>query len=152
MREIKFRCYLTPQCIKEEALNKAYFDKIGHMFDVDVIDFENETVSFRTPSLIDNVPFDHIFLMQYIGIKDKSGKEIYEGDILQYQAEGWEVSLGCVPVSNILIESKMGESCGCCRIVLGWNLDDCSSKDISNEFKVIGNIHDNPELIPGKDK
>lgn len=65
VREIKFRCFV------HDGLNK--------MFNVVNIDWTAECVT--TPNY--NIFFfSDISLMQYTGLKDKNGTEIYEGDIL----------------------------------------------------------------------
>ena len=65
---------------------------------------------------------------QYTGLKDKNGKEIYEGDILG-QEGGW------------IIEVKYIN--GGFRL----NTNHISDYSISKWYKVIGNIYENPELL-----
>lgn len=70
---------------------------------------------------------------QYTGLKDKNGREIYEGDILHdsYTDNTFEVYFdgGSFDVKGILEK------------------DACYLNDISSDSEVIGNIHDNPELL-----
>ncbi len=75
-------------------------------------------------------------IMQYTGIKDKNNKEIYEGDIVHNEHPRPRVvtfQQGAFGVDN------MGFS----------ELHDEHSVDI-NEWIVIGNIYENPELLKGK--
>lgn len=67
MREIKFRAWDNVQEV---------------MLPVENIDFRNDLITFNEDdnSLTDT--FEMITLMQYTGMKDKNGKEIYEGDIV----------------------------------------------------------------------
>jgi len=74
MREIKFRAWdnkgkviLDWLCIRQSAFNRG---DTQLMYDV-----------FTAPSFVDDCGF---MLMQYTGLKDKNGKEIYEGDIVRY--------------------------------------------------------------------
>lgn len=72
---------------------------------------------------------------QFTGLYDKNGKKIYEGDIYRY------------------IDPAGYESINECSWCYGGNFQgfDFSSFRIDNnklsEIEVIGNIHDNPELI-----
>ena len=67
MREIKFRAWDNVQEV---------------MLPVENIDFRNDLITLNEDdnSLTDT--FEMITLMQYTGMKDKNGKEIYEGDIV----------------------------------------------------------------------
>lgn len=70
-------------------------------------------------------------LMQFTGLKDKNGKEIYEGDIVK--DFDWEERL-CEVAFN-------GWSWRLKNIQSGW------WKDWSSDLEVIGNIYENPELL-----
>lgn len=73
-------------------------------------------------------------VMQYTGLKDCNGKEIYEGDIVKYSSDA--------PV--VVTYENQGFIASNCN-------DTCKSPlkvftDI-NKWVVIGNIYENPELI-----
>lgn len=71
-------------------------------------------------------------VMQYTGLKDRNGKEIYEGDILdcgEYHGIKEVVFMN----GSYKIRGKMGQMVG----FGSW----------ANKTKVIGNIHENPELL-----
>lgn len=71
---------------------------------------------------------------QYTGLKDKNGKEIYEGDILDFDEKEWGES---GYVSAVVWDEK--ECCFC--------FDGGTPFDVGQWRKVIGNIYDNPELL-----
>ena len=78
-------------------------------------------------------------VMQYTGLKDKNGKEIYEGDIVQNFRE------------KFIVEYWGGQ------ILVSWylrsiNSGDTSELDCFGEYEVIGNIYENPELLGSEDK
>ena len=66
---------------------------------------------------------------QYTGLKDKNGKEIYEGDIVKYV------------FGNKPIRFDVG------RYWLGETLDDLFGAELRYDLEVIGNIHENSELL-----
>lgn len=91
---------------------------------------------------------------QFTGLKDKNGKDIYEGDILR----GDEYPFNCDGVENYFAVVVWANNvCGFYRIthkkanstVRGASHGNCNEleeEDIKS-FEVIGNIHDNPELL-----
>ena len=82
-------------------------------------------------------------LMQYTGLKDKNGKEIYEGDVVKT----FTVTGGKLQEDKGLQEIHWWNS-GFCRGIKDvqglplWWLD----KD-TQKFEVVGNIYENPELL-----
>lgn len=70
---------------------------------------------------------DRFILMQYTGLKDKNGKEIYEGDICQQSFTGYEKG-------QVSISPTQGVMVGLRPI---WPAN----------VEVIGNIYENPELL-----
>lgn len=95
------------------------------------------------------LPFsDDIILMQFTGLLDKNGKEIYEGDVLTDE-DGYllEVKFGKLPLR------KSGD-CVCtyesfyaqCHGKLGV-APMYACQEIGTWMKIIGNIHENPDLV-----
>jgi hypothetical protein len=107
MREIKFRAWDKQRnCFIGQA-------DFGSM--VFPVDGGNKTTKLNTS--------DSLELMQYTGLKDKNGKEIYEGDIVKRFYEDGE------PIG--LLEIK---------------IPDCFYGE-RKEMEIIGNIYENPELL-----
>jgi uncharacterized phage protein (TIGR01671 family) len=75
-------------------------------------------------------------LMQYTGIEDKNGKEIYEGDIVRFKY--WSDSYQKYKDKVMKVEYLKGFFCP--LVSFG---DEPSSKD----FEVIGDIYKTPELL-----
>lgn len=88
---------------------------------------------------------------QYTGLKDTKGKEIYEGDLLKsafsknvFGVITWnEKGYFCIiPLSVLKDEYSQDNDFATLGYMLEKKIDGRSC-----EFTVIGNIHDNPDLI-----
>lgn len=87
-------------------------------------------------------------LMQFTGLKDKNGKDIYEGDILEDdQNEILEVKFGKLPLdkSGDCVCTYIGFYCKCYGKLGRSPMHECT--EIENWMKIIGNIYENPELL-----
>lgn len=77
---------------------------------------------------------------QYTGLTDKNGKRVFEGDILQFENDDGEFSL---------YSCEWGEEiCGWIIRFLEYDAPcDAFDAQFCMDAQVIGNIHDNPELV-----
>ncbi|BAH07968.1 YopX family protein [Clostridium kluyveri] len=83
-------------------------------------------------------------LMQYTGLKDKNGVEIYEGDILHIEIENWHIKGDIIASGNEVVEYQ---EC-CFGVIWGYHRDFIKLNGFTNTtFEVIGNIYSNPELL-----
>ncbi|WP_409174386.1 YopX family protein [Brevibacillus fortis] len=83
--------------------------------------------------------------MQFTGLRDKNGKEIYEGDILRYpdaydSGSDWEETIS---VGAIEWDTNQAQF----TVTNRHSVDlECLFEDI-DETEVIGNVYENPELL-----
>ena len=119
---------------------RAWLKNDKKMIDVDEIHFDNGQLDFIGDAITFMRDADEIELMQSTGLKDKNGKEIFEGDVV---TNGWKrqvVTFGTQEVE---------EDFGSIRIYRGFNLylGGGYPNAIMSEFEVVGNIYENPELL-----
>lgn len=78
-------------------------------------------------------------LMQYTGLHDKNGKEIYEGDIVKIKYRDEDIGKVIYEYNGFSIDvTNMNKNYG--RVDF-----------VNNFMEVIGNIYDNPELLGGEE-
>lgn len=76
-------------------------------------------------------------LMQYTGLKDKNGKEIYQGDILKWTSWSLDSGRKANKISEVIWNAGAWRLSGNETWVLA----------IYTNIEVIGNIYENPDLI-----
>lgn len=90
-----------------------------------------------------NFEDENVLPMQFTGLKDKNGKEIYEGDIIQMWVGTKPVTVGNITWGGWQYVVRM-EVVGKDKTnYFGYNSEDIDPEKI----EIIGNIYENPELI-----
>ena len=125
MREIKFRVW--------DKESKEMLSDVS-LWNDDFTSYLNEHIEYLQ---------DKCELMQYTGLKDKNGIEIYEGDILEFITFGFDSErfITYIEFINASFRLKNGRS------LFYFGQIDVSKLD---DGRVIGNIYENPELLENK--
>ena len=141
MREIKFRAW-----DKQERVMLANDG-------IDYICFSTKSLKLVTQKQEDYFDVDNVIsLMQYTGLKDKNGIEIYEGDIVKIDFDMHFMNLGLN--KNIKDHGNKYEFVGEVKYYDGaFNVDNNKEgyplfHEIS-PVEIIGNIYENSDLLEG---
>ena len=113
----------------------------GNLFVPDKVDFRKPPTEILMG--IDTVRIcyevDPETVGQYTGLKDKNGKRVFEGDICQHEKTGRTISVSWHGTMAGYVWSK--------RIEDSHLFDFGELFRVHDKYAVIGNIHDNPELL-----
>lgn len=131
MRELKFRVWNGYKTKEFKALDRFYVRVEDRYLEIKAYNYDKDYA-----------------IEQYTGLKDKNDKEIYEGDIIQ---------------EEINLNTKMTDGTFKYKVfwneeMLCWSLEHIGNESIRDDLwecnssvEVIGNIHENPELLEGSE-
>ena len=128
MREIKFRAW--------DKKDKCWA-KWGNI-EMGCRNYPNDYVTFEP---IPSWPTDDYEIMQFTGLLDVKGKEIYEGDIINLTELGEKVIVAWNPVY-----ASFGIELNGCKYAY-WLGEAARPDNDKIVCEVIGNIYENPELL-----
>ncbi len=126
MRQIKFRSFVKECNPSKEAATMVYSDRVGGV-----------SVLFRD--------FEDDPIMQFTGLKDKNGVEIYEGDIVKMFYQDWLDKTEVIKFKDGTF-GYGGEFHFSPFHCLAQDMRD-ARYHFSHAFEVIGNIYQNPEML-----
>ena len=161
MREIKFRAWDK----KEKRMFRVWkltFSGVNHPEVSELMDRPHPRFSLEEAELKHH-PLNTI-IMQYTGLRDKNGREIYEEDIIKGHLDSkWDTKkktwiaeeylLGKVVynaeqgVYGIKHDSYLYRASSDCDLAIKTSLENYLPLNYFVELEVVGNVFENPELL-----
>lgn len=150
MREIKFRIW--------DKKNDRWFhggtDEQQIKSHTDAISLFGETICFgeilrdqNDDKVISLDRIKDLVALQFTGLKDKNGKEIYENDIVEYDTED---GIYRTVIKFTMDENDIEDIGEYNNFLSGFTFSSpwrSADSDDDGHYEVIGNIYENPELL-----
>ena len=143
MRELKFKAW-------DKKGMRWITDQIGLSLDGQIMIFDRKAGEqgewiYRDPKGECYTPgaWEQVELMQFTGLKDKNGREIYEGDIVKVFYENHD-DTPKQEMTRLVVVDWREELCG---FEIGY-ID--HHMPYYHDYEVLGNIYENPELLEAK--
>jgi uncharacterized phage protein (TIGR01671 family) len=146
-REIKFRFWTGKEMLDWLCVCQTAFNQFNVVYEYNQIKKDQESKDelsqafdsmlshgdlIRSGLMYKLFTLFSVTAMQYTGLKDKNGKEIYEGDVLKDVFESGIQQIVIYDQDRFLVKGS------------GVRLSDYSTP---SKIEVIGNIYENPELV-----
>lgn len=159
MREIKYRAWLKEEkrMVNVEDISLDYQQISYKPFKEEDLEFQEHLKTImpgKFQGCLSSSLFKEIELMQYTGLKDTNGKEIYEGDIVKINTELFDDLIGIIKFGTKEYKNNSNHS-----YTYGFYIDILNEPYshfrgdmiwyLRNKVEVIGNIYENEDLIRG---
>lgn len=130
MREIKFRVFIDYKIFYQDK-----YDEYGdNLTSIDICKKTITITGFHNYENVYRFEDEKVKLMQYTGVKDKNGKEIYEGDIVILNDAEEE--------NKCIVKYKYGS-----YILVDGDLREDLSNVEDRFLEVVGNVYENKNLL-----
>lgn len=142
MRQLKFRIWDKKYNMFDNGSPDLFISTDGEVYEKDERIYGMETI-------VEYDKMDHYEVNQWTGLKDKNGKEIYEGDIVKVKYSYEQNYLGGFAHDEVIGHVKFNHGC---FDVYRNNVDQGivireHISDLEAEWEVIGNIYEHPHLL-----